>query len=710
LNIKFSVSVNLSALALITTALSATAQEAAAPARNFEDAHEGERIVITGSPIARDLFEQTQSISILTGENLRLRLEPTVGETLNREPGVSSTYFGPGASRPVIRGLGEDRVRVLQNGVNILDVSNVSPDHAVTAEPLTIRTIEVVRGPATLLYGPNTVGGVVNVMDNRVPTESLAKPIEGKLDSRFGTVDDLRSGAGLLEFQLGRVVVHLDASIRETDDLKIPGFARSERRRLLDPLPPGEREPRGTLPNSFTESQGGAAGASYVWDGGYIGAAFSGTDSRYGTVAEPDVTIELEQRRWDFRGSFAKPITGLKAINYKIAYSDYNHTEFEGDEVGTVFAIDGYDGRLEALHEKLGPFEGAVGYQTQRNDFSALGEEAFLPPVETEIHSAFVFEEIVFNAVRLQFGTRFDHQRNQRQETDEFGPSLSREFDAFSGSAGFVYVPVEPYAIAFSVAYSQRPPTYVELFANGPHIATGAFEVGDLNLGLEDSLGFDLSFRKKAGRVTGAISLFYNRFSNFITAVPTGMLSEADDDEEGLPIFAYRATDADFIGGEVETTLHIIERTPSSAPTTEPADAKAVAIERIQSRHQLHVELKADYVRAQDWKTDRSLPRITPFRTGATVVYSWDDRFHARVEGQYSHEQNRTAEFELPTDSYFLLNASMSYRVPVGPVEFDVYLKGTNLTNEEARVHTSFLKEIAPLAGRGALLGMRASF
>ena len=675
------------------------------------------RVIVSTTPLGGDLFEQTQSVTVLTGEELELRLEPTIGETLNREAGISSTGFAPGASRPVIRGLGEDRIRVLQNGVTTIDASTISPDHAVTVEPLTIKTIDVVRGPATLLYGPNTVGGVVNVIDNRVPTEALARPLMGKVDGRYGTVDNQRAGAGLVEFQLGRIVVHLDGYKRETDDIDIPGFARSERLRRMQPLPPGEEEPRGTLPNSFSDTEGGAAGTSYVWDSGYVGASYSVFDTNYGTVAEPEVTIGMEQRRWDVRGAFNKPFAPVKAINYKWSHAEYTHTEFEGPEVGTVFDVEGYDGRVELLHEKMGLFEGGIGYQTQQTDFSAIGAEAFLPPVEFETHAAFIFEEIALEKVRFQFGGRYDHQTNDRSNTEMFGPALSRDFNAFSGSAGIVYTPVDPYVIAFSVAYTQRPPTYIELFANGPHLATGSFEVGDPTLSKEDSLAFDLSLRKTSGRITGSISLFYNRFSDFITAEPTGEFSEPEEEgEEGLPIFVFRAADAHFFGGELAATVHITEHPrdepvePTMAQTTDAKGNKGVITETVHNPHSLHLDLKADYVYAQNDETDRSLPRITPFRASAALVYGWHDRFSARLEGQYAHSQDRTAEFELPTDSYFLLNASMSYRVPVKSAEFEVYIKGTNLTDEEARLHTSFLKDIAPLAGRGALIGVRMTF
>ncbi|HEV2839729.1 MAG TPA: TonB-dependent receptor [Chthoniobacterales bacterium] len=661
-------------------------------------------VVVRSTPLGGELFEQTQPVAILSGDELKLRLEPTIGETLNREPGVSSTYFGPGASRPVIRGLGEDRVRVLQDGLATIDASDVSPDHAVAIEPLTIESIEVVRGPATLLYGPNTVGGAVNVIDNRIPSEKLSRPIEGRVEGRLGTADEQRSGAGVVEFGLGPIVVHLDGFKRRTEDIEIPGFARSERLREMQPLPPGEAEPRDTLPNSFTESEGGAGGVSYVWEKGYAGVSYSGIDSTYGTVAEPNVAIGLEQRRWDFRGAFQQPFEPIKSITYKFGYSDYTHTEFEGPAVGTVFTNEGYDGRIEVAHEKLGPFEGVFGYQTQKTNFSALGEEAFLPPVESETQAGFVFEEIALDPVRLQFGARFDHQMHQSETNLAFGPGLSREFNAFSGSAGLAYTPVENYVIALSLSYTQRPPTYVELFANGPHLATNAFEIGDPDLGLEESFGLDLSFRKKVGRVTGAVSLFYNHFDNFIKVGPTGAI------EDDLPVFVFAATNADFLGGEVSLDWHLIEPAAAEDPSS-AKDGKEVATPgRPGNPHSLHLETKADYVYAQDRETDRSLPRITPFRTSAALVYAWRDRFGARLEGQYAHEQDRTADFELRTDGYFLLNASVNYRIAAGPVEIDVYLKGTNLTNEEARFHTSFLKDIAPLAGRGVLLGVRTTF
>ena len=674
-----------------------------------------EEVVVTASPLGRTLFEQAQPASILTGDRLKLRLESSLGETLNKEPGVTSTFFAPGASRPVIRGLAADRIRVLQNGVNTSDVSTISPDHAVTADPLTLETIEVVRGPATLLYGPNTIGGVVNTIDNRVPDERLQPgvfglPLHGRFDGRTGTVDELHSGGGVFDFGVGdHIVIHLDGFTRESQDYHIPGFARSERLRARDPLPDGEKEARDVLPNSFNRSEGGAVGASFVWDGGYVGAAYSGYNSTYGTVAERDVTIGLTQRRWDVRGAFTEPFAGIKAINYKFGYTTYSHTEYEGPAVGTVFDQEGYDGRIEVLHKKIGPFEGVLGFQSQKSDFSDRGAEAVQPPVLTRINSAFVFEEVAFDPFRLQFGVRYDHQTNDTDTAPRFTKSYNLEFDAVSGSAGLVYAPAPDYAVALTGSYNQRPPTIGELFSNGPHVATNAFEIGDPNLGLEQSFALDLTVRKKAGRITGAASVFYYHFIDFISVQPTGLFSEGEDGEEGLPIYVYRATDTNFVGGELEATWHVIEPRPPE-PAQTGKDAKSVLAPAVGSPHALDVTLRSDYVHAQDTQTDRSLPRIPPYRVGAELAYSWTDRFRAGIDGQYVARQNRTAEFELPTDAYFLLGANVSYKVPVGGLDMEFYMKGTNLTDEEARLHTSFLKELEPLPGRGVLFGVRAEF
>jgi iron complex outermembrane receptor protein len=651
-----------------------------------------DELVVTASPLERTLFELVQPATVLKDKELTLALAPTLGETLARQPGVSSTSFAPGASRPIIRGLGEDRLRVLQNGTSVLDVSNVSPDHAVAADPLAVRSVEVVRGPATLLYGPNTVGGVVNIIDDRLPQERITG-VDGSFDTRYGSVDNLRSLSGAVNFGAGPLVFHLDAFTRETDDLEIPGYARSKRLREIDPQPD---EARDSVPNSFSESDGGGAGVSYIWDKGFIGLSYSGMDSFYGAVAEEDVTIDLNQRRWDLRGAFREPADWIREVNFKLGYSDYEHTEFEGSEVGTRFMIDGFNGRTELLHEAVNGFLGAVGYEIQHNDFSALGDEAFLPPVENRVNSLFVFEEREFDNFTVQVGGRYDYQTNETAASSGFGPGLERDFNAFSTSAGVVYNPTEDYAVSLSLGYSQRPPTYVELFANGPHVATGAIEIGDADLKTEDSLSLDLSLRKNTGRVTGSVSGFYYRFSDFVSLQRTGF-----DVVEDLPIYSYQAIGADFFGGEIETTFHLLE------PITEPVDAKSPPATT--PAQQLDLTFRADYVHAEDRDSEEAVPRIPPFRATAVLDYQLGN-FGANFETQWSARQNRTSDDELPTDSYVLVNAGIDYKLTVGEVNTTFFLKGVNLFDQEARQSTSFLKDIVPLAGRGVVIGLRSEF
>ncbi|MEK7949486.1 TonB-dependent receptor [Luteolibacter soli] len=659
-----------------------------------------DEMVVSAAPDERSLFDLMQPASVLKGQDLLLNQQPTLGETLSREPGVSSTYFGPGASRPIIRGLGDDRVRILQNGTSILDVSNVSPDHAVASDPLSMQSVEVVRGPATLLYGPNTLGGVVNMIDGRIPTERFAgRWPSGYFSSAFGSADDSEAYSGALEFGKGPLVFHLDGFSRETEDLAIPGFARSERLRATSPLAPGEIEPYGILPNSATESRGAGLGASYIWDKGYFGLSYSGVDSLYGTVAEPDVTIDLRQRRWDFRGAFHEPVAWLKEVEYKFAYTDYTHTEFEGAEPGTEFRTEGYNGRVEFQHAPLGLLEGAFGVETRHDDFSALGEEAFLPPVENDVNSLFFFEELPFDKLRFQFGARGDFQQNQTDPNPLFGPGIEKNFDAFSTSAGIIYNPAPDYAVALSLAYTQRPPTYVELFANGPHVATGSFEIGDPTLETEDAFSVDLSVKKKAGRVTGSAGLFYYRFNDYINLAPTGGTVTLPDGD-AFPVFAYDAVAADFRGGEIETTFHLLE------PVEAAADAKSPATG---SKQRLDLTLRADYTRAENRDTNEPLPRIPPFRTLASLDYECGG-WSARLEGQFAAHQDRHDQNELPTDSYFLVNAALGYTLAMGDTTTTFYLKGVNLTDEEARQSTSVLKDIAPMAGRGVVAGVRTEF
>ncbi|HEX8371824.1 MAG TPA: TonB-dependent receptor [Chthoniobacterales bacterium] len=682
---------------------------AAAVPSHADDNHL-DTLVVTSAPLGGALDEQAQPVTILEGDSLKLNLASSLGETLSRQPGISSTSHGPGASRPIIRGLGGERIKILQNGTATLDASSESVDHAVSIQPLNVSRIEVVRGPATLLYGTSAVGGIVNVIDNRIPNERIEVPLTGTSDLRYRSESGERAGALLLEGGAGSFAFHLDGFKRNAHNITIPGDQRSDDLKKAEPLEPGEREVNGTLPNSAVNEQGGSIGGSFVTEKGYIGGSFSGMDSNYGTVGEPEVTIGLRQQRFDFAGAINQPFAYIDQVKLKVGISDYQHIEYEGATPGTKFENEGYDARIDVIQEKIGPLEGAFGFQSQKSSFSALGEEAFLPPSETEIQSAFVFQKVKFDPVSVELGGRFDHTNVRSDNHDAFGPGRERDFSTFGASAGLVYKLGEEYTAALSTAYTQRAPSQQELFANGPHVATLAFEIGDPDLDPEKSTGIDFSIRKNKGRVTGALTLFANHFDDFISLQAGGFT----DEEEPLRIYNYRATEARFIGGEFEATLHLHD-TPddATAQTTDSPTGKGaknpVAPEAPPEPFIFDLNFRSDYVRAQDLTRDEPLPRIPPWRLGGGVLVAYRG-WSARADVDHNFAQNRNSPDEFPTDSYTLVSARIGYRFNTGPISSEIFVRGTNLLDEEARNSTSFLKEVAPLPGRGVELGLQMSF
>lgn len=680
---------------LLGFALPAMAQQRHDPAHNHAEEVIPLDEVVISAPLDRPLHQQAQAASILGGQNLTLAIEPSLGQTLARMPGVSSSYFGPAASRPIIRGLEGDRVRVLQNGLNTMDASATSPDHALSFEPSNLKSVEVVRGPATLLYGSNAIGGVVNAIDGRIVDEKLDGTLRGAMGGRFSSVDNGYQSNIMLEGGWKGLAFHVEAFTRAAEDFRIPGNARTVGEQERNPLPAGDTEVNKIVPNSNLRSEGISAGMSYVWDKGFIGFSWTEFHTNYGSPAETSVFIDLNQTRLDVRGAFYQPAAWIKEINYKFAWSDYEHVEFEDGMDNTVFKNDGYDARVELKHEKIAGMEGVIGFQSERSDFFVAGAEAFLPPTVTESNSLFFFEDITRGPLSFQFGGRYDHIETSSRTNDIFGDGRSRTFNNMSGSAGVVYSPNEDYSGAFTITYAERAPTYQELFANGDHAATGTFQTGDFNLGAENSVSFDLNLRKRTGWVTGSIGGYYSRYSGFIGLFPTGGFGPPPDNN---PAFTYRAVDATFLGAELETTFHLLH---PIKPAAENENQDAVT--------NLHWEFKADAVRARDGSSGTSLPRIPPFHLSSALILEHGG-FGARLEGIYAAPQDRLAANEFRTESYFLLNLALTYRVVRGPTTVDFYVKGMNLTNEDAREHTSILKERLPLPGRGIVAGVKLTF
>lgn len=685
----------------------ATANSAADPAVHLD------QFIISASPFQRDQADLAQATSILAGSALLQRQQPTLGETLAGLPGVNATWFGPGASRPVIRGLGGDRIRILENGTGTIDASGVSPDHAVSVEPFLIDRIEVVRGPASLLYGSSAVGGVVNLLTHRIETQPPGRAVSGTLDARVGTGADEEAYGGIVnvggEIAPGRsLVLHLDGFRRKTGDLDIPGYAESATVRAEETehaAEEGEPAPvfaRGTLPNSAVDSSGGAAGLSLVTKTGHAGFAYSGFDSLYGVPGhahdgEAGVRIDLRQRRWDIQGETRAEVGPFSGARFKVGQADYEHRELEGAEVGTVFRNRGYDARAELLHRDLGGLAGAWGVQAGSNRLEAQGDEAFLPPARTQTAAVFAFEEFKAGAFTPQFGARFE-----RQDIDvRDGSGRKRSDDAVSFSAGTVWNPSAGWVVGLSLTRTQRAPNAQELYADGPHIGTGAYEIGDAALARERSLGAEVNVRRRVGFVTGEISVFANRFKGYIYEAPTGEVAVAHDDhfhfedpadlhgheaEEALTVYRYVATDADFYGAEAEAVVHLHEAVKQT----------------------VDLRLAADFTRAEDG-AGQPLPRIPAVRY--TVGLAWrQGGWSAGTDWQFTREQERVAANEAASDDYALLSAYLAWRRDLTRGSWEIFLRGTNLTDEEARPHTSFLKDLAPLPGRNVTAGVRWTF
>ena len=691
---------------------------------------EAEPVVVSGGAIERSETDTAQPVTVLTEEDLKTRAQPTLGDTLGAQPGIAGSGFTAGASRPIIRGQSDNRVRVLNNGTEVFDVSNLSPDHAPSVSPLLSQSIEVVRGPATILYGSGAIGGVVNVTDNLIPVEQPPEPLSGEVDARFDSADLERSGAMALTLSpFQHWVIHAEGTILRTDDRSIPGFALDQR--IRSELTPQQRRnrgfggnPFGEAPNTFVETKDFGIGTSYVWSKGYIGASYSRFLSDYGVPDNPEVDepgvpparvhLDVRKDQYNVRSSIVDPFPWFSTANLKFVYTDYKHDEIDGDSVGATFKTKGVDSRIELVHQAAGPFEGSIGSQIFYKELSVSGREAFLQPTENLAVAAFIFEEAKLPPLRLQFGARVERNSVSIDSSDPRLTSLTspsqknQEFWPVSAAAGAIWDFTGDWQLALNLAYSQRAPTPEELFARGPHAATFQFIVGDPNLGVEMNRTIDLSLRRTAGRVTGFISGFYTSYDGFIDFAPTNQF------EDRLRVFVYTPKKAAFYGGEARADFHFLPANlPRNSDSSDPKSVKNVITGDEQATQKnpndLYLRLQADYVHAEDVATGEPLPRITPLRCGISLNYE-SKHWLASIEGQRVDAQNRVARFETPTPGYTFLNASIGYKFQWGRTYNYLYLRGTNLLDAEARDHLSFLKEVLPLPGRGVVAGLRTAF
>lgn len=698
-----------------------------------------EVIDVHATPLHSSTIESALPVNVLAADELRTKHASTLGETLKNEVGVHSSYYGPAASSPIIRGLDGPRVLISQNGLDVGDVSRVGPDHAVSSDTANAQQVEVLRGPATLFYGSGAIGGVVNVVDNRVPRS---------LDNNANYMMKHNDVADENEVSIGvntaveNFAFHLDGFWRDANNYNIPGYSESAQLRESEEHD-GEHEEdpagKGILANSDGKSSGFTLGSSYIFDKGFVGFSYGRTDRTYGIVghsheghddeeaheehseeehSQDRVFADLSQNRFQMLAEWDVDDAIFKQVASKFSYTDYQHKEIEHDVVGTVFKSNMLEARIDAFHQEYQGWKGAWTFHYKNTDFEAQGEEAFTPPSETESIAFAWLEEKHIDNVLFQLGARIEHISLNITDSlfNEEVAGLAEEkysFTPVSASIGLVWDYQSGYNLGMSAAVSQRAPSAAELFSFGPHIGTSTYEIGalyqaeyhddhghnhyelsDSEAEIETSYSLDLTWRKFEGDFGFVISAFYNRINDYYYSQNTGLFfaDEEEHDEgeheheeldtSGLPIFNYQQNDVDLYGFEAE----LIYQLNSSFTAT----------------------LFSDYIRAA-LVDGGNLPRIPPMRVGGVLNYQADN-YDAELSFTRYNQQSDLAPLETQTEGYTMVDAHINYYLQGIGDDMVVFVKANNLTNEDARVHSSFLKDLAPLPGRGFTLGIRGSF
>nr|WP_283617737.1 TonB-dependent receptor [Alteromonas macleodii] len=694
-----------------------------------------EVIDVHATPMHLSVMESATPVSVLSGETLRRQQAATLGDTLEKLPGVQSNFHGNVASTPIIRGLSGPRVLITQNGLDVSDVSRVGPDHAVASEASTAKQIEVLRGPATLFFGSGAIGGVVNVVDQRVPTSTETR---GEFVLETQTVNDQKLGTFNVTTGVDNIAFYADGFYRDSNDYETP-------------VAPDIDDPDGAhvVENSNEESNGFTLGTSYLFDQGYVGVAVERFEREYGVPGhshggDTSVFADLEQTKYQLLGEYNFTNDFLQSVHFRAGYTDYEHAEVEGGLVGTTFSNETEELRVELLHKPMAGWRGGISLHYKGSDVFAQGEEAFTPPSEMEMFAVALMEERHFGDFLVQLGARAEsvtldassvllpeldaHEHNDEHDHDEHAHdehehegsefvrqfAVDQEFTPISLSAGVVYTINESYNVGVSLSRSERAPSASELLSFGPHIGTRTYEIGalfDLSeegefvlsqtaIDLETANNIDLTFRKTQGDVGFVFNAFYNQVDNYYFQEETGLFAESGHDhdhgEEGhgeeehsedehsdeLPVYLFGSADAVLHGFELQVAW--------------------------QTTDNLKLDFFADYVKAR-LKDGGALPRTSPMRVGSHVAYTLDN-IRADLDITYFAKQDDISTFETETDGYTLVDASITYDIPLGDIDLSVYLSGENLTDEEARVHTSFLKDIAPRPGRNFAFGVRGYF
>ncbi|GGW54990.1 ligand-gated channel [Alishewanella tabrizica] len=647
-----------------------------------------ERIEVRAYGLKREVVEMAGPVTVLSGEELLRRTDISIGETLKYEVGVHANYYGPVASRPVIRGLDGARVQVVHNGMGTGDVSREGPDHTITADAVTAQQIEVLRGPATLLYGSGAIGGVINVVDNRIP-QQIPQQSDTILQTRFGTAASDRSLSFAHDNGAELFAWHIDGNLRKGNDYKVPLYQNDA----------GDSSKR--LRNSWSEHQVLNLGSSYIAERGFVGVSYGVIKTEYGLPEGPAAEyeegeyIKLNQQRVALASEY-RPVDSLwQSVTADIALTDYDHAEYEGGQPGTEFLSEALELRSTATYELAESWRGIVGYHGNLRDYQALGDETFTPNTDTDSHALFMLHEKRFGVVKLEFGSRYEQLIHQAYELEDSLGSrdLEQKFNLFSWSFGAVYDVQPNQQLTLSYSQAQRAPAANELYANGIHIGTRSYEIGvgydvsntngvaqiihNPNLAkAEQANNIDLGWRGQFADVSTNINLFYNQIDNYAFLANLGF--EIAD----FAAYQYQQQNA---------RLHGIEASISWQITPE---------------HQ--VTLIGDTVVAR-LRDGGYLPRVPSYRLGAEYAYradSWGGQLGLTHYGK----QDRLAENETPTAGYTVAEAGVNYYLDWQQYELMAFAKLQNITNRLGFVHSSFIKEDAPLPGRQLVLGLRLNF
>jgi iron complex outermembrane receptor protein len=634
-------------------------------------------VVVRASPFQSGESAQIMTPArVLSGDELRDKLGTSLGNTLSHEPGVSASAFGAGASRPIIRGLEGPRIKILQNGMTVSDVSGMSNDHAVGVESSTARQIEILRGPASLLYGSGAIGGLVNVVNDRIPTELVPAP-SGEAELRFGTADKERNMSFSADGATGSIGLHLDGNARNTGDYRIPGFAV-----LNDPS-----SASGRLPSSFTRSRSLGFGASQIADWGHIGASVDTLDDHYGIPTAEKSFIDLRQNRFDVDGLVKQPFASFESFKFKIGSSDYKHTEkAESGTPLTNFNNDAIETRWELTHKPIAEWRGTFGMQTENSKFSALSADAGLPDTvpTTKSSSAagFLVEERNFGPVRASAGLRLESVKR----SPEGNAAPERSFNLSSYSVGGLWTFTPGYGVGTTLSIAQRAPSIEELYSNGPHESTATFDIGDPGLRKETSRNVEVTLQKTEGLVRWKANLFENRVKNFVfgrgglSVDPEGAADPAGEFRQRF----WTQVDATIRGAEAEVSYNL-------------------------RGEGLSLRGFADTSRGR-LDNDGNLPLQPASRLGLDAGYK-QGPWRGGVSLLRAQKQERLAAFETtPTPGYTQVDANLSYTQHVGDVQATWFAMIRNLLNEDIRLSTSVLRDVAPQPGRNLIIGVRTRF